>query len=115
MLRGYQAFGAKYAIAQRHTLIGDEMGLGKTVEAIAAMAHLKAEGTRYFAVVCPASVLINWCRVSGCFRKGFRRVEDSDELRDGGAALTAYARMQFEEMKALLKYCELDTLVQHKD
>lgn len=42
-----------------------------------------------------------------------------DELRNGGAALTAYARMQFSEMseyekdelsKALLKYCELDTL-----
>jgi hypothetical protein len=42
-----------------------------------------------------------------------------DELRNGGAALTAYARMQFSEMSeyekselsnALLKYCELDTL-----
>jgi len=46
-------------------------------------------------------------------------LSDDDELRDGGAALTAYARMQFEEMsdyeyeeirKALLKYCELDTM-----
>lgn len=43
----------------------------------------------------------------------------SDELADGGAAMTAYAKMQFCEMsdveremvtKALLKYCELDTL-----
>jgi hypothetical protein len=43
---------------------------------------------------------------------------DEDELINGGAALAAYARMQFEEMsdyerqeirKALLKYCELDT------
>jgi len=51
--------------------------------------------------------------------KNFELLCDSDELRDGGAALTAYARMQFEEMsgyerseiqKALLKYCELDTL-----
>lgn len=42
-----------------------------------------------------------------------------DELADGGAAMTAYSRMQFTEMtdiesreiqKALLKYCELDTL-----
>ncbi len=42
-----------------------------------------------------------------------------DELRDGGAAMTAYARMQFEQMSeyerneikgALLKYCELDTM-----
>ena len=42
-----------------------------------------------------------------------------DEIREGGAAMTAYARLQFEEMsdyerkeirKALLQYCELDTL-----
>jgi len=51
--------------------------------------------------------------------KDMRILSDDDELRDGGAALTAYARMQFEEMsdyeceeirKALLKYCELDTM-----
>ena len=44
---------------------------------------------------------------------------EEDELRDGGAAMTAYARAQYEEMsdyerseikKGLLKYCELDTL-----
>lgn len=42
-----------------------------------------------------------------------------DELADGGAAMTAYAMMQFTEMSeielsalsvALLRYCELDTL-----
>ena len=42
-----------------------------------------------------------------------------NELRDGGAALSAYGRMQFMEMseyerdnlmKALLRYCELDTM-----
>jgi hypothetical protein len=46
-------------------------------------------------------------------------LSDSSELREGGAAMTAYARMQFEEMSAyereeirtaLLKCCELDTL-----
>ena len=44
---------------------------------------------------------------------------NNDQLRDGGAAMTAYAMLQFTEMsdyerneieKALLKYCELDTL-----
>jgi hypothetical protein len=44
---------------------------------------------------------------------------DEDSLADGGAAMTAYARMQFTEMsdlevtkisEALLRYCELDTL-----
>ena len=42
-----------------------------------------------------------------------------DEIKEGGAAMIAYSRMQFDEMslnesnelkKALLKYCELDTL-----
>jgi len=46
-------------------------------------------------------------------------LSDDDKLNNGGAALTAYARMQFEEMSdyeckeiqsALLKYCELDTM-----
>jgi hypothetical protein len=45
-------------------------------------------------------------------------LSEGDQLADGGAALTAYARLQFEEMSdyeraeieaALLKYCELDT------
>lgn len=61
-LRGYQAFGARFALAQRRVVIGDEMGCGKTVEAIAALAHLRAEGARHFLVVCPASVLVNWMR-----------------------------------------------------
>lgn len=51
--------------------------------------------------------------------KDFKLMSDDDEINQGGAALTAYAKMQFEEMtdyerseisKALLKYCELDTL-----
>lgn len=45
-------------------------------------------------------------------------ISDEDELNEGGAAMTAYARLQFEDMSeyerseiesALLKYCELDT------
>lgn len=45
-------------------------------------------------------------------------LSDSDEIKEGGAAMTAYARLQFEDMsdyerqaicKGLLKYCELDT------
>ncbi|MFD8301086.1 DEAD/DEAH box helicase [Streptomyces sp. NPDC059690] len=61
-LRGYQSFGARFALAQRRVVLGDEMGLGKTVQAIAALAHLAAEGQTHFLVVCPASVLINWTR-----------------------------------------------------
>jgi superfamily II DNA or RNA helicase len=61
-LRGYQSFGARFALVQRRVVLGDEMGLGKTVQAIAAMAHLAARGATHFLVVCPASVLINWAR-----------------------------------------------------
>ncbi|MFJ9248057.1 DEAD/DEAH box helicase [Streptomyces sp. NPDC101776] len=64
-LRGYQSFGARFALAQRRVVLGDEMGLGKTVQAIAALAHLAAEGHSHFVVVCPASVLINWTREIG--------------------------------------------------
>lgn len=61
-LRGYQTFGTKYIVHQKKSLLGDEMGLGKTIQAIAAMAAMKAAGVHHFMVVCPASVLINWCR-----------------------------------------------------
>lgn len=59
-LRGYQDFGARFALAQRRIVLGDEMGLGKTIEALAAIAHLRAVGERHFLVVCPASVVVNW-------------------------------------------------------
>jgi superfamily II DNA or RNA helicase len=59
-LRGYQAFGAKFAIAQGRTILGDEMGLGKTVEALGALCHLSAQGHTRALVVCPASVVANW-------------------------------------------------------
>ena len=61
-LRSYQTFGVKYAVHQKRTLLGDEMGLGKTIQAIATIIALKAAGKHHFMVVCPASVLINWCR-----------------------------------------------------
>ena len=61
-LRGYQSFGARFALAQRRVILGDEMGLGKTIQAIAALAHLAARGRTHFLVVCPAGVLVNWTR-----------------------------------------------------
>jgi len=61
-LRSYQEFGVKYILHQERVLLGDEMGLGKTVQAIAAMVDLRNNDHNRFIVVCPASVLINWCR-----------------------------------------------------
>lgn len=59
-LRGYQSFGAKFALVQRRAILGDEMGLGKTIEALAVLSHLRAQGATHFLVVSPASVLANW-------------------------------------------------------
>lgn len=61
-LRSYQDFGVRYALCQKRALLGDEMGLGKTMQAIAAFVSLSAEGKTHFMVVCPASVVVNWCR-----------------------------------------------------
>ncbi|MGH1490117.1 MAG: DEAD/DEAH box helicase [Acidimicrobiales bacterium] len=59
-LRGYQRFGAAFALVQQRVILGDEMGLGKTVEALAVIAHLRATGSSHFVIVSPASVLANW-------------------------------------------------------
>ncbi len=56
----------------------------------------------------------------GISDKDFEKLmSDEDDVRDGGAAMTAYAKLQYQEMSdyerdeirsALLRYCELDTL-----
>ncbi|MHC5257315.1 DEAD/DEAH box helicase [Streptomyces sp. UC4497] len=97
-LRGYQAFGARFALARRRALLGDEMGLGKTVQAIAALTHLATEGQSHFMVVCPASVLVNWTReieARSALRvlpvHGSDRVEAfADWKGRGGVAVTTY-------------------------
>ena len=61
-LRRYQELGVKYILHQGNVLLGDEMGLGKTIQAIATMVSLKNTGATHFVVVCPASVVENWCR-----------------------------------------------------
>jgi len=97
-LRGYQAFGAKFALVQRKAMLGDEMGLGKTIEALAVMAHLHADGERHFLVVCPASVLVNWQHETERHsRLSAHRLHGGDRYRNygtwlqrGGVAITTY-------------------------
>ena len=96
-LRSYQTFGAKYIVHQKKTLLGDEMGLGKTVQAIASMAALAAEGKSHFMVVCPASVLINWCREVKKFSDlEVTKIHGNDEesllswRQNGGVAVTTF-------------------------
>lgn len=103
-LRGYQEFGAKFALVQGRTILGDEMGLGKTIQAIAAMAHLQAQGRAHFLVVCPATVLVNWVHEVGRHSDlvahrvhGDERAEVLDTWRrEGGVAVTT-----FETLRAL--------------
>lgn len=97
-LRGYQSFGARFALVQRRVVLGDEMGLGKTVQAIAALAHLTASGATHAVVVCPASVVLNWVRELGT-RSRLRavRLHGDDRgaalaswIAEGGVAVTTY-------------------------
>ena len=99
-LRHYQTFGAKYIIHQKNVLLGDEMGLGKTIQAIAAMEHINEtrEGKKYFLVICPASVLINWAREIVKFSSLIPHILHGKSLEErfdrwiekGGAAITNY-------------------------
>jgi ERCC4-related helicase len=107
-LRGYQAFGAKFALAQQRVIIGDEMGLGKTLQALAAMAHLastaegKAAATTHFLVVCPASVVVNWIReITKHTTLSAHKLHGSDRdrarqhwLAVGGVAVTTYEALR---------------------
>ena len=103
-LRGYQAFGAKFALVQERVILGDEMGLGKTMQALAAMCHLSAKGATHFLVVCPASVVINWTReverhtlldVRRLHLPGTKRgVATQEWLAGGGVAVTTFEALR---------------------
>jgi len=96
-LRSYQEFGVKYALCQKKALLGDEMGLGKTIQAISAFISLASEGKTHFMVVCPASVVVNWCREVSKFssltpHKVHGEIEASlnSWLTSGGVAVTTF-------------------------
>lgn len=100
-LRGYQAFGARFALTQRRTILGDEMGLGKTIEALAVACHLASHGTAHVLVVAPASVLVNWLHETAkhTHLASFRLhgpsidVEQQMWIEDGGLAVTTYGML----------------------
>lgn len=102
-LRGYQSFGARFALVQNKVIIGDEMGLGKTVEALAVLAHLRSTGSHHFLVICPAAVVTNWMREIGSKSKlrphrvhgQYRDWAASTWERDGGVAVTTYETLSW--------------------
>ena len=97
-LRRYQEWGVKYILHQQRVLLGDEMGLGKTIQAIATMVSLRNTGATHFFIVCPASVLPNWCKEIAQKSKlrvtkvhGLGRDKALTEwFNTGGAAVTTY-------------------------
>lgn len=103
-LRGYQAFGAKFALVQERVILGDEMGLGKTMQSLAAMCHLAAKDATHFLVVCPASVVINWTReverhtlleVRRLHLPGMKREAATQEwVAKGGVAVTTFEALR---------------------
>jgi superfamily II DNA or RNA helicase len=111
-LRRYQEWGVKYILHQKKVLLGDEMGLGKTIQAIATMVSLRNTGATHFMVVCPASVVTNWCReVAKHSKLRVTKVHGTDRLqalkswvKTGGVAVTTF------ETTAYIKYENIETL-----
>lgn len=106
-LRRYQEWGVKYILHQERVLLGDEMGLGKTIQAIASMVSLRNTGATHFMVVCPASVLPNWCkeiaeksklRVTKIHSQG-RMNAFKEWIRTGGAAVTTFETTGYLKME----------------
>ena len=84
------------------------MGLGKTIQAIAVMVSLCNVGARHFIVICPASVLPNWCKeISSKSKLRVTKVHGGDRnealdswKKNGGVAVTTYetvGRLNFED------------------
>lgn len=111
-LRGYQELGVKYTLHQEKVLLGDEMGLGKTIQAIATMVSLKNTGATHFLVVCPASVVTNWCREVTKHSKlrvtkiyGSNKVDAFNSwLITGGVAVTNFESTQHIQLEENFKF-----------
>lgn len=114
-LRKYQETGVKYALHQKKVLLGDEMGLGKTIQAIAVMVSLRNGGATHFMVVCPASVIANWCReITAKSDLSVVKIHGHDRnsaleswLKDGGVAVTTYETTGFIDLEDSFRFSTL--------
>ena len=114
-LRRYQEWGVKYILHQGRVLLGDEMGLGKTVQAIAAMVSLKNTGATHFVVVCPASVITNWCReIRKHSKLSVTKVHGQGRssalhawIKSGGVAVTTYETTGYFELEDNFRFTML--------
>ncbi len=76
-LRGYQREGfvwmSRLARAGLGGVLADDMGLGKTVQTLAVLLERKKHGPAL--VVCPTSVVANWCAEARRFAPSLRVVD----------------------------------------
>ena len=107
-LRHYQEFGTKYILHQKRVLLGDEMGLGKTIQAIAAMNHLHYKGHRYFLVICPAGLLLNW-------KREIEKLTDMQAYMLHGTGISDFEIWKSDGGIAIVNYEGLDKIIFEKD
>ena len=107
-LRHYQEFGTKYILHQKRVLLGDEMGLGKTIQAIAAMNHLHYKGHRYFLVICPAGLLLNW-------KREIEKLTDMQAYMLHGTGISDFEIWKSDGGIAIINYEGLDKIIFEKD
>ena len=107
-LRHYQEFGTKYILHQKRVLLGDEMGLGKTIQAIAAMNHLYHKGQRYFLVICPAGLLLNW-------KREIEKLTDMQAYMLHGSSFSDFESWKSDGGIAVINYEGLDKIIFDKD
>ena len=99
-LRGYQDFGAKFALVQKRTILGDEMGLGKTIEALAVLCHLRSQRRdplprRLSLPACWRTGRTKSCATRSCRPRCGSTAIHRDSLlprwvRGGGVAITTF-------------------------
>lgn len=107
-LRHYQEFGTKYILHQKRVLLGDEMGLGKTIQAIAAMNHLYHKGQRYFLVICPAGLLLNW-------KREIEKLTDMQAYMLHGSSFSDFEIWKSDGGIVVINYEGLDKIIFDKD
>jgi superfamily II DNA or RNA helicase len=99
-LRSYQREGVRFLLGLTRWAPGacllDEMGLGKTIQSIALLVARKEQGAAI--VVCPTSLVDNWCRelvrfapeLSALSYRGKQRKAELAKLAKGAVLVVSY-------------------------
>ena len=84
------------------------MGLGKTIQAIAVMNHLHHKGHRYFLVICPAGLLLNW-------KREIEKLTDMQAYMLHGIGISDFEIWKSDGGIAIVNYEGLDKIIFEKD